>query len=94
MENRSAKRQTLVVRLKDNPYFEEAHMILKDDTQKSSELEMVKEATRIIAAYQPPLKKEKRGAQRHHSSLFYFVFGMICSALFMAGGAMLSWMVG
>jgi hypothetical protein len=80
MENKTAKREALVVCLKDHPYFEEAHLFLKDGNIPVEESDMVKEATRIIAAYRAEKGAKKQRAHRH-SPLFYFVCGMASALL-------------
>jgi hypothetical protein len=68
MENKTAKREALVVCLKDHPYFEEAHLFLKDGSIPVEESDMVKEATRIIAAYSAEKGAKKQRAHRHSPS--------------------------
>ena len=76
MENKTAKRQALVIRLTDHHYFEEAHLFLKKGCESTEETDMVKEATRIISSCNPAHGREKRKGG-NHSPLFYFVCGMI-----------------
>ncbi|MBQ8911225.1 MAG: hypothetical protein IJY89_01480 [Clostridia bacterium] len=89
MENRSAKRQALVIRLKDHPYFEEAHMICKDSPREQGENDMVKEATRIIAAYAPKGTEKQGRSSKTHAPLFYFICGMATALLLFVLSALL-----
>ena len=71
------RKETIVVKTPESSCFEEAHFILRQGGPAGLESEMLKEATRILAAYEmrgQPEKKEKR----RRSSLFYFIAGLLC----------------
>ncbi|MBQ8399478.1 MAG: hypothetical protein IJX08_05845 [Clostridia bacterium] len=98
MENNSKnlkERKTLILQIQNNPYFEEAHLIFKNDRPTSKDSDMVKEANRIVAQYAqagtlPRARKEKRT----RSPLFYFIAGMLCALLFFALSLLCFFLIG
>ncbi len=82
------RKQTLVLKTGESHYFEEAHFILRENGSSGAESEMMREANRILAAYEmrgKPTKKEKKS----RSALCYFIWGMICGLLFVAVSAVI-----
>lgn len=81
------QKRAVVYRIGDSPLFEEVHFIFKSGAGDAGDSEIVKEANRIIAAYDAGRRenssdRRKKKERRARSSLFYYVFGMF-SALFL-----------
>ncbi len=85
MKSNSRQRNALIFKVTDSPFFEEAHLIFKEDTAAEQESEMVKEAVRIISSCRPPLQKKKESRK---SALFYFICGIACALITLFAGGL------
>lgn len=79
------QKQALIFAIKDSAFFEEAHFVMKENVKAPGESEMVKEANRIIAAYENEQKASgKSRVRKSRTPLFYFISGGIFSSVFFA----------
>ncbi|MBQ8216158.1 MAG: hypothetical protein IJX59_05320 [Clostridia bacterium] len=86
MKNSTRQRSALILKVSDSPFFEEAHLILKENASLTQEGDMVKEAMRIIASCRPSAEKKK--SKRPRSPLFYFLCGLFCAPAILLTGCL------
>ena len=80
---KTKQKNAMWVKTEDSALFEEAYFLLKEKAAPLGDSEMVKEANRIIAAFESKgLPQKKKRERRTKSPFFYFLSGMVCALLF------------
>lgn len=80
---KTKQKNAMWVKTEDSTLFEEAYFLLKEKAAPLGDSEMVKEANRIIAAFESKgLPQKKKRERRPKSPFFYFLSGMVCALLF------------
>lgn len=77
---KGARKQMIVVRTGNSPYFDEAYFVLRDDAQKDKRKskDILSEANRILAEAAPDATPAAKKKNRHW---FFFGVGCFCGAV-------------